>query len=91
MKAVCAVSPMFQGKLSQSNAGPVPWCVHNGMEASRERGAESSPMSRSKGPSVVITYSAGNVDHGSDIIKILLTASLVNKVRVLPSWSNTKS
>ncbi|KAM0838526.1 hypothetical protein ACQ4PT_060903 [Festuca glaucescens] len=28
MKAVCAVSPMFQGKHGQSNAGPVPWCVH---------------------------------------------------------------
>ncbi|KAM0838525.1 hypothetical protein ACQ4PT_060903 [Festuca glaucescens] len=83
MKAVCAVSPMFQGKHGQSNAGPVPWCVHKGMEASRKRGAEASPVSRSKGLSVAITYSAGNVDHGSDIIKILLTSCLVNKVQEL--------
>uniref|UniRef100_A0ACD5TQG6 Uncharacterized protein n=1 Tax=Avena sativa TaxID=4498 RepID=A0ACD5TQG6_AVESA len=91
MKATCTVSPMFQGKHNQSNAGLVPWCVHKGMEASRERGPEASPMSRSKGLSVAITYSAANVDHGSDIIKIPLTSSLVNKVCAFPLRSNTKT
>uniref|UniRef100_A0ACD5U6J8 Uncharacterized protein n=1 Tax=Avena sativa TaxID=4498 RepID=A0ACD5U6J8_AVESA len=83
MKAICTVSPMFQGKHNQSNAGLVPWCVHKGIEASREKGPEASPLSRSKGLSVAITYSAANVDHGSDIIKIPLTSSLVNKVEEL--------
>ncbi|XBJ09543.1 hypothetical protein VPH35_014599 [Triticum aestivum] len=82
MKAGCAVSPMFQEKHNESNAGDVPWCVHKYMEVSRKRGSEVSPVSRSKSLSV-ITDSAGNTDHGSDIIKILLTCGLVNKVEEL--------
>ena len=90
MKAGCAVSPMFQEKHNESNAGDVPWCVHKYMEVSRKRGSEVSPVSRSKSLSV-ITDSAGNTDHGSDIIKILLTCGLVNKVRVSLLWSNAKN
>ncbi|KAM3409178.1 hypothetical protein ACQJBY_001879 [Aegilops geniculata] len=82
MKAGCAVSPMFQEKHNESNAGDVPWCVHKYMEVSRKRGSEVSPVSRSKSLSV-ITDSTGNADHGSDIIKILLTCGLVNKVEEL--------
>lgn len=90
MKAGCAVSPMFQEKHNQSNAGDVPWCVHKDMEVPRKRGTEVSPVSRSKSLSV-ITYSAGNIDHDSDIIKILLTCGLVNKVRVSLLWSDAKN
>lgn len=74
---------MFQEKRSQSNAGHVPWGVRKDMEASRERGAEaSSPVSRSKSLGV-INYSVGNIDHESDIIKILQTSCLVNKLEEL--------
>ena len=88
MKAGCTLSPMFQEMRSQSNADRVPWGVSKDMEASRKRGAEASPVSRSSRS--VINYSVGNVDLGSTIIKIVLTSSLVNKVRVSPLWSNKK-
>ncbi|TVU30616.1 hypothetical protein EJB05_22246 [Eragrostis curvula] len=93
MKAVCAISPIFQEQHSQSNSGQFPSCVDHVRQESRKRKTEVPVMRGSKSVCVVDrkygiyyqrrTNKDSNLGHGSEIFKICLTANLLNKVEKL--------
>jgi hypothetical protein len=93
VKAGCTISPIFQEKHSQSNAGQVPSCVDDhGRQESRKRKTEVPVMRGSKSLCVIdrtfgISYekhrNKENWEQGPEIFKIRPTANLLNKVCIL--------
>ncbi|XP_015697235.1 uncharacterized protein LOC102718114 [Oryza brachyantha] len=77
----CNQSPI-QLKHRQANTGHVPLCIHQDMKASMKRKTEVQGVMGSKSLTVIVPI-IGNIEHGFDIIKLELTASLLSKVEKL--------
>ncbi|XP_062205709.1 protein EMSY-LIKE 1-like [Phragmites australis] len=92
VKSGCISSPIFQ-EHSQSNAGHVPSCVDRDRQKSGKRKTVVPAMRGSKSLCVMgrkygIKYQRhrnkdSDLEHGSERIKLCLTASLLNKVEKL--------
>ncbi|CAL4942004.1 unnamed protein product [Urochloa decumbens] len=92
VKSGCSSSPIFQEKHSESNAGQVPSCVDHSRQESGKRKAEVPGM---RGSSLgVMNLNCGikskrhrnkdsDLEHGSEIVNLFLTANLLHKVEML--------
>ncbi|CAN6305096.1 unnamed protein product [Urochloa humidicola] len=88
VKPGCSSSPIFQEKHSESNASHVPSCVDHAGQESGERKAEVPWMRVSTSLGVGIKYKRhrkkdSDFEHGSEIIKLCLTANLLHKVEMI--------
>ncbi|XP_008664933.1 uncharacterized protein [Zea mays] len=90
VKSGCVSSPIFQEKHSRLNAGQSSLSVDHARKESEKMKSEAPEMSVSESLGVVdrkyeIEYQKAknkdsDLEHGSEIIKLCLTASLLNKV-----------
>ena len=100
MKSGCT-PPIFQEKLSKSNASQVPSCVDHAREESGKRKAEVPGMRVSTSLGVMgikygIKYQRlknkdSDLEHGSETINLCLTASLLHKVHESSLWSEGRT
>ncbi|CAL4916862.1 unnamed protein product [Urochloa decumbens] len=93
VKSGSSSSPIFQEKHCESNAGQVPSCVDHARQESGKRKAEVPGMRVSTSLGVMdlnygIKYKRhrnkdSDLEHGSEIINLCLTANLLHKVEML--------
>ncbi|KAL6640956.1 hypothetical protein ACP70R_019137 [Stipagrostis hirtigluma subsp. patula] len=80
VKTGCNIPPVFHEKHSQSNAGHIPSCVDHGRKESGKRKPKEPVMRGSKNKRRRKQEKDSDLDIGSEIIKLCLTAKLLNKV-----------
>ncbi|KAL6640955.1 hypothetical protein ACP70R_019136 [Stipagrostis hirtigluma subsp. patula] len=80
VKTGCTFPPVFHEKHSQSNAGHVPSCVDHDRKESGKRKPKEPVMRGSKNQRRRKQEKDSELDIGSEIIKLCLTANLLNKV-----------
>ncbi|CAN6293455.1 unnamed protein product [Urochloa humidicola] len=88
VKSGCSSSPIVEEKHSESNASQIPSCVDHAGQESGKRKPEVPGMRVSTSLGVGIKYERhrkkdSDLEHGSEIIKLYLTANLLHKVEML--------